>query len=361
MVNIFDEFTQESENDILKNMQNDVGTSADTEQGSFVYDVLRPTARQVYNTRVDLNTVLMYAFVQKAGDKFLDLAGEGRGVPRVLGEKATGQVLFTGVPNAIIPSGTLAQVSKDIIFFTTNDAVIPDNATNVNVEIIAENIGSIYNIPANSITQIPISIPGITSVTNPIPTKGGTDTEEDDDYRVRILQRLAHPPSSGNKDDYKRWAEEVSGVKGAKVIPLWNGRGTVKVIVYGGNGVALDDSIIQNVQNHIDPTPQAHGEGTAPIGATVTIVTPETKIVNVTIKGLTSPDINMAKTNIEKNLKELFLTVEPGGTLKLVSVIATIADTDKADDFLAVTLNGQTENVTSNDEEKIILGSVNYE
>jgi len=360
-VNIFDEFTQESENDILKNMQNDVGASVDTEQGSFVYDVLRPTARQVYNTRVDLNTVLMYAFVQKAGDKFLDLAGEGRGVPRVLGEKATGQILFTGVPNAIIPSGTLAQVSKDIIFFTTNDAVIPDNATNVNVEIIAENIGSIYNIPANSITQIPISIPGITSVTNPIPTKGGTDTEEDDDYRVRILQRLAHPPSSGNKDDYIRWAGEVTGVKGSKPIPLANGPGTVKVIVYGDNNQPLDSTIVQNVQNHIDPPLHGHGEGTAPIGASVEVVTPTIKKVDVIIKNLTSDDIDVAKTNIENNLKNLFLSIKPGEKLKLVDVIAAIADADKTDDFSIVTLNGVSGNITSNDEEKIVLGGVTYE
>jgi len=358
---MFDEFTQESEEDILQNMQNDVGTSVDSSQGSFVYDVQKPTAKQIYNTRVDLNTVLMYAFVQTAGDKFLDLAGEGRGVSRVLGEKATSEALFKGRAGTVVPAGTLVQSSPDIRFLTIDDVIIPDDGT-ASIGIIAEDIGSIYNnLPANSITQIPISIPGITSVTNTIPTEGGTDTEDDDDYRVRILQRLAHPPSSGNKDDYIRWAGEISGVKGSKVIPLANGPGTVKVIVYGDKNQPLDENIIQNVQNHIDPPQHGYGEGTAPIGASVEIVTPTTKVVDVVISGLISADINTAKINIENNLKELLLSIGPGETLKLVSVIATIADTDNTDDFSTVTLNGITGNITSTDEEKIVLGSVVYE
>lgn len=358
---MFDEFTQESEEDILQNMQNDVGTSVDSSQGSFVFDVQKPVAHQIYNTRVDLNTVLMYAFVQTAGDKFLDLAGEGRGVSRVLGEKATSEVLFKGRAGTVVPAGTLVQSSPDIRFLTIDDVIIPDDGT-ASIGIIAEDIGSIYNnLPANFITQIPISIPGITSVTNPIPTKGGTDTEDDDDYRARILQRLAHPPSSGNKDDYIRWAGEVSGVKGTKVIPLWNGPGTVKIIVYGENGDSLDNSIIQNVQNHIDPPPHGYGEGTAPIGASVEVVTSTPKVVDVVINGLTSTDVDSAKVNIENSLKDLFISIEPGQTLKLVSVIATIADTDKMDDFVRVTLNGISANVTSTDEEKIVLGSVAYE
>lgn len=358
---MFDEFTQETEEDILQNMQNDVGTSVDTSEGSFVYDVQKPTAKQIYNTRVDLNTVLMYAFVQTSGDKFLDLAGEGRGVPRVLGEKATGNVLFTGIGGAIIPPGTLVQSSPDIRFFTVDDAVIPNDETSVSVGIIAEDIGTVYNVPTNAITQIPIAIAGVASVANQFPIAGGTDNEDDDDYRARILQRLANPPSSGNRHDYMRWAEEVSGVKGSKVIPLANGPGTVKVIVYGENGAALAENIIQNVQNHIDPPPHGHGEGTAPIGATVTIVTPAVKSIDIIITGLLSSDIDIAKVNIENNLKNLLLTIEPGQTLKLVSVIATIADTDKTDDFSTVTLNGQIGNVSSNDEEKMILGSVTYE
>ena len=43
---------------------------------------------------------------------------------------------------------------------------------------------------------------------------GGTDTENDDDLRMRVLQRIRQPPQGGANHDYVRWALAVPGCTG---------------------------------------------------------------------------------------------------------------------------------------------------
>ncbi len=59
----------------------------------------------------------------------------------------------------------------------------------------------------------------------------GAEAESDEALRARYLARVQTPSSGGNVSDYKNWALEVSGVGAVKVNPLWNGPGTVKVVL----------------------------------------------------------------------------------------------------------------------------------
>lgn len=61
------------------------------------------------------------------------------------------------------------------------------------------------------------------------------EEEDDDSLRARYFTRVRREAVSANKEHYKQWAEEVDGVGKAKIFPLWNGDGTVKIVVTNAN------------------------------------------------------------------------------------------------------------------------------
>src|SRR5690606_25751366 len=70
--------------------------------------------------------------------------------------------------------------------------------------------------------------------------------------------------TSGNKYHYELWATEVEGVSAARVHPLWDGNGTVKVVLVDTEGRAPAPEVVAATAAHI--------EEQRPIGATVTVV-----------------------------------------------------------------------------------------
>ncbi len=50
---------------------------------------------------------------------------------------------------------------------------------------------------------------------------------------------------SANKQHYKQWAEELDGVGRAKVFPLWDGDGTVKIVVTDANMQPASDVLLK--------------------------------------------------------------------------------------------------------------------
>ena len=64
--------------------------------------------------------------------------------------------------------------------------------------------------------------------------------------------------------------------------PTWQGGGTVKCSIVGADFLPASPELIETVQTAIDPTVnQGQGLGLAPIGAQVTIATPQTVEVSI--------------------------------------------------------------------------------
>ena len=111
-----------------------------------------------------------------------------------------------------------------------------------------------------------MSIPGISSVTNAQATHDGFDEEDDASLYNRLIFKVRQPATSGNKNEYIQWATSVAGVGKAVVISLWNGNGTVKVLITDTNGNPASADLQKKVAAYI--------ETVRPIGATVTVAAP---------------------------------------------------------------------------------------
>ena len=96
--------------------------------------------------------------------------------------------------------------------------------------------------------------------------------------------------------DYKRVVLAIDGVGGLQVYPTWDGGGTVKLSIFGADWMPASEQLVEAVQNTVDPPPsQGLGYGTAPIGARVTVTTPETVEINVSATLAAGPGYTAAQ------------------------------------------------------------------
>lgn len=344
---------------IKKRMIDSVTADIDTREGSFTYDALSPVANEVSLIYFELQRILEKCFVETSYGNFLDKRAAEFGLIRKVGTSAIGQVTFTGGTGLTIPANSIVR-TPDGLKYTTNKDVIINNGT-VIADITAIEIGDKYNIPANTIIETDAK-GNITYVTNVNAITGGTDNESDAAFRARIIQRMQNPPGSGNKADYERWAKEIDGVYYAKIVPLWNGPGTVKVVIGGENGQPVLVETLTETQNYIDPT-NGSGDGKAPVGATVTVVNVTPITANIKITGLTIEtgySLDSVKANIKTALEQYTDTLEPGQSIRYNEIISTVIDAKGVADFTSIAVNDATSNITITGEQKSILGTITY-
>ncbi|MDD6128301.1 MAG: baseplate J/gp47 family protein [Veillonellaceae bacterium] len=257
--------------DILAELQSESETSATKIEGTFEYDMLASNSIEFAKTEVELEQLYKACFADTSWGEYLTMIAEQYGVLRRAATKATGTITLTG--KGIVPTGSLFTTAAGTKFQTLEYRNVNGTA---DVPVEAVNAGEAGDVKENTITVIPMSIPGITAVTNAEATSGGYDEEDDEDLLKRYLEKVRLPATSGNKYEYYEWAKSVSGVGDARVKSLWNGPGTVKVIIVDANMQVAPASLIQSVADYI--------ETVRPIGATVTVVSPTPIPVTITAK-----------------------------------------------------------------------------
>ena len=199
-----------------------------------------------------------------------------RGIEAHKAQSATGSLTAKG--NGTISVGDLFQTESGLQFRATEEKTITESGT---FAIECVTAGVVGNVPAGLITVIPVSIAGIASVTNETATSGGYDNETKESIIERYMEDLQQPITSNNKNHYKKWAKEVTGVGDAKIKPLWNGDNTVKVVIINTNNDPADNALVNAVQKYIDPFGykvtngeltgyvQNYSDGKVPAGETV--------------------------------------------------------------------------------------------
>lgn len=333
-------YEAESQDTILKRLQQNTGSQVSTYEGTFAYDVLASNSIEFAKQEVEREEMYKAAFAETASGDYLTLIAADHGVERKEATAAVGNVLVKGT--GTIPVGTLFQTEAGVTFTTTtttttavkNEATIPVKCTET---------GTVGNVAANTITVIPMSIPGITSVNNPEAMADGFNAESDEDLYDRFHFHVTQPATSGNVNDYIEWASSIPGVGHVKVLPLWQGPGTVKVLVTDANGEPASPTLLNTVKAYI--------ESVRPIGAEVTVVTPA--LFDLTIK-LTVTSGSGDADYIKSMLNKYFVSRNFTGTTisyaKVGNMILTDAKTG-VDDYSWLLINDATGNISVTDDQ----------
>ncbi|HCQ6300926.1 TPA: baseplate J/gp47 family protein, partial [Clostridioides difficile] len=246
---------------------------------------------------------------------------------------------------------------QSIEFELLETKTIGENET-VDIKAECRVAGITGNVSKGSISVLLGSINGIKSVTNKEDFKGGTDIEDEEHFRERVLVAEQEDKLSGASSDYIRWAKEVDGVGYAYVVPEWAGTGTVKGLILDKNRKAATQELINKVQEYIYPNVEdgQNRDGKAPIGAIVTIATPQTLLINVKasfvfLNGFSQETVlNILKNKIDKYLDK----IDIGGTVSYNAIYSLTGSMMLADegiqDFSSLTINDGTTNIILNDQ-----------
>ena len=294
--------------------------------------------------------------VNLTGDELEAYIYPRTGQVRNAATKAVGVLTVTGTGTVF--AGELFESGGGIQFEATETVDVNGSAS---VSIQCTLAGTVGNLPAGSITRMPVQIAGIASVSNSDATHDGYDAETDDAYYNRFLVRLQTPPTSGNVYHYLSWALDVSGVGAAQIYPLGHGDNTVDVVLVDINGQPASSTLVKAVQDHIDPDSRGLGEGEAPIGAycyvsAATGVTLALSLQVTAMPGAVQSDVTQAiKDAVTAYFKSIAFRQN---YVSYAQIAAAILDVPAVQDFANLTVNGGTANVSIADRQVAVLGEV---
>lgn len=343
--------------EILETMLAAMPESYQKTVGFPIYDILAAAAIRISGTEALLERVkAMLDPANLSGDDLDAYIYPRTGQVRNAATKAVGVLTVTGT--GTINAGDLFESAGGVQFEATETVEISESGT---VAIRCTTAGTVGNLPAGSVTLMPVQLSGIVSVSNSDTTHDGYDAETDAAYYARFLTRIQTPPTSGNVYHYRSWALEVSGVGAVQIYPLGHGDNTVDVVIVDTDGRPASSTLVAAVQTHIDPDSGGLGMGEAPIGAHCYVSSATGYYLPVSVKLTALP--GAAQDAVTQAVKDAIT-----GYLKSIAfrqsyvsygqIAAAILTADGVQDFTDLTVNGGTANVAISARKVAVLGEV---
>lgn len=343
--------------EIHREMLDGLPEELDKTEGGFAWDFTAPTAKEEAKfIQEDIVKALSCIFPMFAFGQWLDYHGEMRSLTRKAATKATGFLAVTAKAGSEVPAGstfaTIADDTKNYIEFETMDDLFFEDDDSLTTRIQAVAPGISGNVAAHSILAMTTNINGVTGVDNATPTTGGTEVENDDDFRERILffDRTRNVSFVGSKADYKRWATEVDGVGHVEVIPAQDTTGLVTLVLTDSNGDPASEELINAVYNHI-ASPDNTELALTNVNALLSVVASEA--VTITITATVEPEIvgtmNAIKTEFIARMKQYFVECE--GEVKYSRIARILSETGGVNDYSDLLMNNGTANITLNNDQ----------
>lgn len=302
--------------------------------------------------RVDY--LIKQIFIQEADEEYLIKHGQMRRFPRKMSTKSSGSYEVPGSQGSIIPKGTKVKRADNVTYTSIEESIVSAKGSAL-VKIEADNVGKNGNASSGTIISFISPVPGVSThgKVDSFGLTGGSDIEEIESYRGRLLFFIQNPSTGGSKTDYIIWAKEVPGVTRAWCYPTESGAGTVTVRFMMDdaytNGIPLPGDV-QRIKEHIS-TKQ-------PATATVYVEAPIPDTLNFVFESI-YPMTTESGAAIESKLKSLIQSssTEPGGSIKLSKINGSISNATGNEDFK---LNLPNTDINLDKGHISILGSITY-
>lgn len=328
---------------ILFDMLNQVTDGIDKREGSIIYDALAPCAYKLAETYFQLSNFMDLVSGDTAVEAYLDRVVSDYGIKR----KAA-----TYAKRKVETSASIEIGSRWGLNDTTY--IIVEKISELVYSAQCEQLGS----PGNLYTGVLENIDNINTV-NAMLTDvliSGEDEETDENLRFRYYSKIRMPSTSGNCNDYKQWALEVTGVGDAEIVPLWNGAGSVKVVIVDNDKKPTSQLLIEETAAYI--------EEKRPIGASVTVTSATAKEIDIKAKICLAAGYHLAEvlTSFQKDMTEYFKSIAFSLTYVSFAKVGTILlNTDGVVDYNNLKVNGSNGNVALQGEEIPMIGNIGLE
>lgn len=282
---------------ILERMLYRVPDKYDKREGSLIYAALAPAAAELLQMYIDLDRIYRESFAVTASRDYLVMRAAERGMQPRPATFAIRQGEF----NAAVPVG--GRFNLNDLNYVATEEISPGV-----YKLQCETAGRVGNVESG--TMIPInSIDGLKTAVLSDVLIPGEDEEETEDFRERYLNGFGAQAYGGNIADYKEKVGALSGVGAVKVYPVWNGGGTVKLVILDAEYNVPSTVLIDEVQTAVDPTQNSGmGIGIAPIGHAVTVTGAQSKSINIStsVTYQTGYDLESIRESIEQAIDAYF-------------------------------------------------------
>lgn len=353
-------FLDQTDEVILQRMLDRIADDIDKREGSIAADLLSPASLEIADVYMQLDNVLQFGFADTTYGEFLDLRVAEVGLERKPSVRATGVAKFEAqLPiETVIPVGTRMYTGDldegtAIFFETTSTETMSGTMALVEVEAVVEGEGG--NISAGKVLTLETEINGIKAVSSYQDFKDGADTESDEQLLERYHQRLQNPTTSGNANHYRDWAREIDGVKDARIYPLHNGPGTVKVVLLSESLRSPSPKILTEATEYI--------ETQRPLGANVTVTGVEEIPINInaTLILEDGADLAVVKEAIRKNITAYLDDIAfEDLVIRYSRVSKAIMSVEDVVDYDGLLINGVAANVAIQDDQVAITGNLTF-
>lgn len=239
---------------------------------------------------------------------YLEQLGNDENMPIMEATQAVTSVKFetsmTYAYDVEIPKGTRITPNGETFFQTNYTDYIPAGSTMVTIPCTAVDPGVSGNgWKIGNINILVDVIPEITLVSNTVESSEGTDREDIEDYRERLINGQSAYSTAGPEESYKYYAKSADNSVGD--VNVNNaGSGQVDVIVYGKNGSVLGDDVMSKISEALS------AKTIRPLTDNVTVKNPELIGYSVDVSYTISNDVidlESAKNNVEQSVRDYIL------------------------------------------------------
>ena len=259
---MFEGYTYET---VLGRMLDRLPPTLDRREGSFLYAALAPTAWELSEAYANLERALQDGFAATATRESLILLGRERGLAP---EPATFALVEVKFPTDSLEIGSTCTTDGQAFS-------VESRKEESEYRLRAKTSGEIGNLALGKTlfysAQAGSLLCDVLSIVSP-----GLPEEDTESFRARYFDSLSAQSFGGNRADYVERTRAIPEVGSVKILPAWNGEGTVKVIFTDENGAAPSEDLVKTVQEQV--------EGFAPIGHTVTVAPASPVFLDVSAK-----------------------------------------------------------------------------
>lgn len=303
----------------LDKMLDNVPDDIDQREGSIVFDALAPAAMVMAQQSLTMANIIRQSYIKTAQGEFLDYRAVEHGTARYAATQTEVKAKFLdsdgNAINNVQIGDQFASIGETPIFYTVQK--INDDLTG---ELTADDPGTTANSYIGQILPVTsndsLSWAEVTEIVAP-----ARDAETDDHLRDRLLRSDDWIAYGGNVTDYLAMLSKIKEVGAGQIYPVWNGPGTVKLVIVDNNLMPASSTLVSKVKSIIDPVDgEGEGYGLAPIDHQVTVVAPSILTINVastvTIDSKQNGDTVKAKIkdaveNYFQLLRQSWNTVDP--------------------------------------------------
>lgn len=347
---------------IIKRMLDRVPAGLDRREGSLIYTALSAAAAEMQIVYIEFDTILKETFAQTASRENLIRRAAERGLKP---KEATRAVLkaVADPDTVLIKKGE--RFRHGMYYYTVSESM--GNGT---FQVVCEKTGEEGNHQFGRLIPVQ-NISGLTSMEITellIPGEDAVDTET---FRKNYFGSFEKKSYGGNKQDYIEKTNGISGVGATKVTRAWDGPSTVKLTILDSDFNKASDLLVQTVQNIMDPSGTANGDGLAPIDHRVTVVSAEAVPIHISTDLEIDPNytlgtlkemINKAVEGYLKELRTLWESIDDCGCIVRISQLESkILSIEGIYDIKNTKINKKSVNLELNPYQIPVNGGVEFD